>query len=212
MYLCFTDQLFGVVVSLILKMTNFQTILELMNYLLEKLREKFGAKAEQVTQTCLSAIRDFQRWMEPLDRTVWNCFGNRNGVEAPHAFSFKLGRDLCDSEKAWLGGVLRCPGESEDVYCCVKTYMHDTQLQQAPVIILPAGRHERLVGEPQDVCSRKPMPKTEVDNYMKLTTKLKEHGLDRAATALHALVLDQSYSLPTLPWLASGWRVDREDR
>ena len=37
------DQLFGVVVSLILQLGAFETIVELMEYLLEKLRTKFAA-------------------------------------------------------------------------------------------------------------------------------------------------------------------------
>ena len=107
------DQLFGVVVSLILQLGAFQTIPELLNFLLEKLREKFAAKTEVVTQTCLSAIRNFQLWMEPLDRTVWNCWGNREKVEAPHAFTYKLGRDLGPSERAWLGES-RCQGVADN--------------------------------------------------------------------------------------------------
>ena len=47
---------------------------------------------------------------------------------------------------------------------------------------------------------------------MKLAERLKENGLGRAAAAMHALVFDRSYSLPSLPWLRSGWQVDRADR
>ena len=206
------DQLFGVIVCLILQMAHFQTIVELMQYLWEKLKEKFAAKAEEVTWTCLSAIRDFQRWMAPLDRCVWNCFANRELIEAPHSFSFKLGCDLSQSDRAWLGPESRSLDVSEDVYCCVKTYMRDSHLQQEPMLILPAGREERLVGEPRDVCNRHAMSKEKIHNYTKLATKLKEHGLSRAATALHGLVFDRSFSLPALPWLCVGWRVQREGR
>ena len=192
-------------------MGHFQTIVELMKYLWEKLKEKFAAKAEDVTWTCLSAIRDFQKWMTPLDRCVWNCFANRQGIEAPHAFSFKLGCDLSQSDRAWLSPASGSLDVSEDVYCCVKTYMRDTQLQQEPMLILPAGRDEQLVGEPRDICSRHVMSKDKIRNYMKLATKLKENCLSRAADALHALVFDRSYSLPSFPWLCSGWRIERDD-
>lgn len=197
-------------VCLILQMGCFQTIVELMEYLRGKLKEKFAAKAEEVTWTCLSAIRDFQRWMTPLDRCAWNCFANREGIEAPHSFSFKLGRDLCQSDRAWLGPASRSLDVSEDVYCCVKTYMRDTQLQQEPTLILPVGRDERLADEPRDICSRHAMSKEKINNYMKLATKLKDNGLSRAAQALHALVFDRSFSLPAFPWLRSGWRVERD--
>ena len=173
--------------------------------------------SRQVPQTCLSAIRNFHLWMEPLDRTVWNCWGTREKVEAPHAFTYKLGRDLGPSERAWLGESRcpesRCQGVADnDVYCCVKTYMRDTSLQQAPAVVLPAGRDERLVEEPRAVCNRHPMGKKKMDNYVKLAQKLKEHGLGRAAEAMHALVFDLTYSVPPLPWLRSGWQVDRAER
>ena len=192
-------------------MAHFQTIAELMQYLWEKLKEKFAAKAEEVTYTCLTAIRDFQKWMMPLDRTAWNCFANRDGREAPHSFSFKLGCDLSHSDRAWLGPESRSLDVSEDVYCCVKTYMRDSQLQQEPVLMLPAGREERVVGEPRDICNRHTMSKEKIHNYTKLEVKLKENGLNKAANALHALVFDRSFSVPSLPWLCAGWRVERED-
>ena len=53
------DQLFGVVVSLILQLGAFETIVELMEHLLEKLRAKVVAKQELVTCACLTEIRDF---------------------------------------------------------------------------------------------------------------------------------------------------------
>ena len=205
------DQLFGVVVSLILQLSSFETIPELMSYLLEKMRDHFHAKQEVVTQTCLSAVRDFARWCDPLNRTIWNCWSNRDGQEAPHAFTFKQGRDLSRSERAWLGES-RGLDVSADVYCCVKTYMRDTSLQHEPVLVLPAGRHEQLVDEPREVCSRHAMGKQKIDNYTKLEIKLRDYGMRRAADALHALVHDRSYSLPPLPWLCHGWVVDRADR
>ena len=42
------DQLFGVVVSLILQLGAFETIVDFMEYLLEKLRAKFAAKQKLV--------------------------------------------------------------------------------------------------------------------------------------------------------------------
>ena len=209
------DQLFGVIVALILQLGAFETILELMEHLLSKLRAKFAAKQEVVTQTCLSAIRDFAKWCAPLNRTVWNCWGNRNGQEAPHAFTFKQGRDLSQSERAWLEpseGASRSLGVSEDVYCCVKTYMRDTQLQQEPVLVLPAERHALLVDEPREVCSRHAMGKKKIENYTKLKAKLKDYGMTRAADALHALMYDRTYAFPALRWLRHGWTVERADR
>jgi hypothetical protein len=127
------DQLFGVVVSLILQLGTFERIVEFMESLLEKLRTKFAAKQELVSYTCLTAIRDFSRWSSALQCAIWNCWANREGQEAPRAFMFKQRRVLGTLEKAWLGatrreGIARArgPSEREDVYCCMKTYMRDT--------------------------------------------------------------------------------------
>jgi len=73
------DQLFGVVVSLVFQCGAFETIHDLMEYLLEKLRAKFAAKQEVVTYTALSAIRNFPKLCSPLDCEIWNCWGNRQG-------------------------------------------------------------------------------------------------------------------------------------
>ena len=102
--------------------------------------------------------------------------------------------------------------ECEDVYCCVKTYMRDTMFQQAPALVLPSARQGQLVGEPREVCARHPPSKHKVQEWTKLEVKLKDPGMPRATDALHRLVHDKSSSLPGLPWLRSGWAVDRADR
>ena len=56
------------------------------------------------------------------------------------------------------------------------------------------------------------MGKNKIQNYTKLTAELRDYGMQRAADALHALMRDRSYSLPSLSWLRDGWRVDRADR
>ena len=178
---------------------------------LGKLRAKFAAKQEVVTQTSLSAVRDFAKWCEHLQRFLWNCWGDRLGQESPHSFTYMQGRDLTRSEQVWFHES-RGLGVSEDVYCCVKTYMRDTTLQQAPVLILPADRHERLVGEPREVCERHAMAKSKIDNCTKLEVKCRDYGLKEAADALHALMYDRRYSMPTFPWLSRGWEVNRADR
>ena len=202
--------------SLILQMQSFEVCLELMNFLQEKLAPKCAAKQEELSGTALSAIRDFQKWLAPLNREVWNCFGNRKGIEAPHSFTLKRRQDLSPSEQAWFGHEFRSqdvPDDDNSVYCCVKTYMRDTCLQSpGPILILPSGRERHVHGEPRDVCARKPMTQQRIDQLMKLKHKLQDYGLKKAADALHGLVFDRSYTLPRLRWLASGWQVERANR
>ena len=64
------DQLFGVVVSLIFQLGAFEAIVELMEYLPEKLRNKFAAQQELVAYTCLTTIRDFSKWSGALQRAI----------------------------------------------------------------------------------------------------------------------------------------------
>ena len=211
-----SDQFFGVIVSLILQMQSFEVCLELTNFLQEKLAPKCAAKQEELSGTALSAIRDFQKWLAPLSREVWNCFGNRKGIEAPHSFTLKRRQDLSPSEQAWFGhesGSQDVLDDDNSVYCCVKTYMRNTCLQSpGPILILPPGRERHAHGEPRDVCARTPMTKQRIDQLMKLKSKLQDYGLRKAADALHGLVFDRSYTLPRLNWLESGWQVDRANR
>ena len=215
------DELLGVVVSLILQFGAFETIAEWSERLLEKLRTKFVVKQELVTYTCLFGSRDFSTWSSALQRAIWYCWANREGQEAPlpHAFMFKQGLDLGTLEKAWFGATGReevaggrSLSECEDVCCCVKTYMRDAMLQQAPALVLPSARQEQLVDEPRDVCVRHPLSNQKIQEWAKLEAKLRDYGMPRIVDALHKLVHDRLFSLPGLPWLRSGWTVDRADR
>ena len=64
-------------------------------------------------------------------------------------------------------------------------YEGHTTLQQPLVHILPADHHERVVGEPREVCCRHAMCKPKIDNYTTLKAKLEDYGLKQAADALH---------------------------
>ena len=205
------DQFFGIIVALILQLASFQTPAELMRYLLERLTAKFAAKNEMLHGTALTAIRDFQKWLAPLNRTLWHAFGNRQGVEAPHTFTFKARDDLSKAERAWFGRQGVEEGHRHDVYVCVKTYMHSTTLQQEPLMVLPHSREDRLQGEPQEICSRSPFGDKRVKELIKLKSQASSRGLPDAAIALHAYIFDRSFTLPRLPWLRNGWTVDRAD-
>jgi hypothetical protein len=52
-------------------MQSFEVCLELMIFLQEKLAPKCAAKQEELSGTALSAIREFQQWLAPLNREVW---------------------------------------------------------------------------------------------------------------------------------------------
>ena len=191
------DQLFGLVCDLILKATAFEEPKELLAYLTGALRQRFAERGEDVIATVLPAVRDFQEFLWQLGRVLHNAFSNRNGIEAPHAFSFKKGALLSGAEPQ---GVKDLEVNSRGVYCCVKTYMRDRHLQDPPVLVIPAGRQlASLV--PGTIVPPAPLSKEEAVTYAKLIAKCSECDMVRAAGALQALMHQNEGTLLHLHWL-----------
>ena len=45
-----------------------------------RIKEFLGAVAEIIIETCLTAIRDFAMWCEPLEHSVWGIVWGCNGI------------------------------------------------------------------------------------------------------------------------------------
>ena len=135
------DQLFGLMVQWLLRKRSWETPEEIMEYLESKMGPQFHSRGEAFQVRRLGAVRDFKSWLEPLGCHLFNSFGTRGGIEAPHSFAFKMRQDLSLSDRR--RGVPGVPGVREDpsdVFCCVKTYMRDQALQQEPVLTIVANR------------------------------------------------------------------------
>jgi hypothetical protein len=64
-------------------------------------------------------------------------------------------------------------GDPSDVFCLVKTYIHDTKLMQDPVLVLPATFKSRVHGTyPSELFPRTELVKKRRDNYESLATLL----------------------------------------
>jgi hypothetical protein len=64
-------------------------------------------------------------------------------------------------------------GDPSDVFCLVKTYIHDTKLMQDPVFVLPAAFKARVNGVyPVELFPRTQLVKKRRDNYESLATLL----------------------------------------
>jgi hypothetical protein len=64
-------------------------------------------------------------------------------------------------------------GDPSDVFCLVKTYIHDTKLMQDPVLVLPAAFKSRVNGKyPSELFPRTQLVKQRRDNYESLATLL----------------------------------------
>ena len=206
------DQLFGVICGLIQRKRCYEVPEELMAFVRSNLESKFRDKGEELRVERLTTVRDFAEWLSPLEVTLSNAFANRDGIESPHAFSFKLRRDLLPAERKWMQGQpqqrRRCPGvpeSEEDVFCCVKTYMRDLELQQAPVLVIPADRPGRVATPgPVNVVPLHEMKAKTIEQLLLLAQECEmELDLPRAAQALKDLVRKRVYILPDDTWLTT---------
>ena len=156
---------------------------------------------EQVHGEIITAVRDWQGWLLPLNRTLYNAFANRRGEEAPHSFSFKSGSRLSGADRRWLHSTY--VGAS-DVYCCVKEFMGSPGLLHAPVLVLP---HSRTTSDPLPtaVVPRIPLSKEKITSYTKLAKKCVEYDLPEAAQCLEDLMFNCQYTVPALQWLTHRW-------
>ena len=205
------DQLFGVVAALLLRKVHFQTPLEVLDFLRRSLESRFRARGERIHTAHMNTIRHFGQWLEPIQRVLYNAFQTRNSIEAPHSFACKLRRDLAAAETQFLD--VRASRDNNpapgDVMCCVKAYMRDQHLQQAPVCVIPAGRAAAVVSpSPQAFREVHPLSKQQISAYLTLAARCAQMGLDDAAAELEQLVTVREYTLPAAGWLeAPGAQV-----
>ena len=199
------DQLFGLLLSLIVRKREFEELGELMPYLKYALLDRIRQKGEELFVEKITAVRDFAEWMSCVGITLHNAFGTRQGIESPHAFTFKLRRDLLATAREWLQASPDVKCHDDDVYCCVKTYMRDTDLQQAPVLVLPYSRAQRLrLAAPTKVIPLHELSPKTIEQLLTLALTCEEFlGLPRAAGALRDLVHTREYHLPSDVWLCS---------
>jgi hypothetical protein len=198
------DQLFGVVLALVLRRVKFETPVEFLELIQRELRARVEAKGEQLVIAEVKVVRDFAQWLAPLGVHLSGAFANRQGIEAPHAFSFKLRRDLCMADVQMCGGQAALhPQAGTDVMCCVKTYMRDAQLQQAPVLVLPSRSLPSLASpEPTKVVPCHELNAKQISHYLELSELCKDElELPRAQVALRQLVYHRETQLPAPGWL-----------
>jgi hypothetical protein len=120
----------------------------------------------------LEGERDWVEFLNPLGVYLHGGFRARNGKWAPHSFSFKLRRDLLLKERTGDDAEVT-KGALGDVFCLVKTYIHDTKLMQDPLLVLPEAFLSRVKGHyPQDLLAEKAVPKLVKENYQKLAELL----------------------------------------
>lgn len=198
------DQLFGVVAALLLRKVHFQTPSEVLDYLRRSLESRFRARGERIHTAHVNTIRQFGQWLQPIQRVLYNAFQTRNSIEAPHSFACKLRRDLAAAEAQFSD--VRASRDNNpapgDVMCCVKAYMRDQHLQQAPVCVIPAGRAAAVASpSPRAFHNVRPLSGQQISTYLTLAARCAQMGLDDAAAELDRLVTAREYILPAAGWL-----------
>ena len=189
------DQLFGLITSLLFKMSHgFETAAELCRELYQWLLSRVQGKNEKLIVKEIHGVRDFAAWLAPLGAEAYNCFANRQGILAPHAFSFVRRRDARS----------RVPGGNPlDVMCNVKNYMRDKRPTQC-VLMLPAASINRVqAAVPPSCLPRRPYSAKELDNIGKLQIACARLGMKAAADKLVSLLGARTHVLPALRWLGS---------
>lgn len=201
------DQLFSLLCQYVIRRRRWQTPEEFQRIVQEMLAPRIAERGELLVVRGLRCIRDYVSWLEPQKVTLYGCWGNREGLEAPHSFAFKKRSDLNRDELAQVRG-LRLRGIAEDpgdVFCCVKTYMRDTRLQQPPVLVLPKARRDRVHGRPSTVLTAEPLNMTDARaaqlEAMATVYEKRAYGYYRAARALRDLA--RCTQAPPVP--APGW-------
>ena len=198
------DQLFALICLYIIRRYRWQTPDEFIRLLQETLAQKIAERNEVLVVRGLRCIRDYCAWLQPQLVTLYGCWGNRDGFEAPRSFAFKRRCDLSANELAQVRGrrVPGCAEHAEDVFCCVKAYMRDTRLQQPPVLVLPQSRRDRVHGRPDTVepYNMTAVRATQLEAIATVISK-ERYGYTRAANALRELARSEAPALPAPGWL-----------
>ena len=201
------DQLFSVCTALLKAKRSWQTPQEILEFLRVNLLPKARNRGEELVAVQLPVVRDFGAWLSPLRVHLHGAFMNREGVEAPHSFSYKRRRDLAATEAQMLArspGVQEWKGplHPEDILCCVKTYMRDPHLQQPPVLVLPHGRLPLRTPEPCQPVPLKSLTGRQIDHFLELAQLCSEKlDLPDAAKALNDHVRLREYPIVPQGWL-----------
>ena len=96
-------------------------------------------------------------------------------------------------------------GGALDVFCCVKTYMHATTIQQPPVLVLPLARQNLVVSRRPGVFEENtPMAANRAEHLRGMAAFLRQepYCLHEAADDLETLIRGPPVpDLPPTPWL-----------
>ena len=170
------------------------------------LASRVAAKNEDLRVEQLTHIRDFAHWLKPIDITLYNTWVSREGIDASHAFTYKLRQDLTAGEKKLMDSRQRgFHGDDSDVFAIVKPYMHTAAIKK-PVLVLPKDRADRITDRCPGVLVEEDEISTERrDEILSLADVLEQqqYNLKEAAKALRAMIFEPPPPIVCpAPWLS----------
>ena len=199
----FVDQLFGVILELVLRSKPFDIPATLVERLRSTLQTRVAKKGETLHVEELLAVRDFNKWLQPIGVKLHNAWVTREKILAPHAFSYKLRRDLTAREKKGMKPT-DVDGNDNDVFVVYKTWMHSTDIK-GPLLVLPANRLAWMHSlSPQELVPNERLTNKRRNELLDLAHIIRrpQYDLQRAADALVVHASGQRQALPTCTaWL-----------
>ena len=92
------DQIFSVLLSLVVRRHRFHTPDELVLDIQIAMRKVFADRPEVVSAVLLGEIFDCGAWLGAQGVHLHNAWVSRDGVDAPHNFCYKMREDLTAGE------------------------------------------------------------------------------------------------------------------
>ena len=155
------DQVFAVLLQLVLRRFRFQSPEELCDFIRVGMRDFVFQRGEDLFVGILDHVRDFGAWLDAAHVGPEGCFVSRGGVDVPHSFLFKFRMDLSFSESEKLrcteaANARRFVHDALDVFVIQKHFMASVETEP-PVLILPNERFGRLSPAPGGLCKGEAM-------------------------------------------------------
>ena len=88
------DQIFSVLLSLVVRRHRFHTPDELVLEIQIAMRKVLADRPEVVSAVLLDEIFDFGAWLDAQGVHLHTAWVSRDGVDAPHSFCYNMRKDL----------------------------------------------------------------------------------------------------------------------
>ena len=182
------DRLFAMILLLVLRPKLWETPEEMNALFAEALRPLTEAKKEELIVEEVRHIRDFDGWLGAMGVHLHNAFVTRKGIEASHAFTYKVRADLSTAEVHNIPRKRkRFDEHQEDVFAIVKGRMHMTRTQP-PVLAIPHCLLALMHGkEPKNMKAARDMPNDRKKELVKLADRLDSPSGERYEKAARAI-------------------------